>query len=193
MGTLDGQILLWIQDNVRNDFLTPIFKFITSLGNSGWFWIAVTILCLLFVKTRKVGVLSAIALIGSVVINNLILKNLIARTRPYEVIEGLERIIEAQPDYSFPSGHAGASFAAAVIFFIYLPKKFGVPALVLAILISLSRLYVGVHYPTDILAGALISTAIAVCVWKVDEHMQNKKASVDCGSSPQSHKVVMTS
>ena len=170
---IDGQILLWIQDNVRNDFLTPIFKFITSLGNSGWFWIAATILCLFFVKTRKAGVLSAIALIGSVVINNLILKNLIARTRPYEVVEGLERIIEAQTDYSFPSGHAGASFAAAVIFFIYLPKKFGVPALVLAFLISLSRLYVGVHYPTDILAGALISTAIAVCVWKVDERRSN--------------------
>ena len=174
---IDGQILLWIQDNVRNDVLTPIFKFITSLGNSGWFWIAVTILCLFFAKTRKAGFLSAIALIGSLLINNLILKNLIARTRPYEVVDGLTRIIEAQPDFSFPSGHAGASFAAAVIFFIYLPKKFGVPALILAFLISLSRLYVGVHYPTDVLAGALISTTIAICIWRVEQYIQARKLS----------------
>ena len=171
---IDGQILLWIQDNVRNDFLTPIFKFITHLGDTGWWWIAVTILCLFFAKTRKAGFLSAIALIGSLVINNLILKNLIARIRPYEVVDGLTRLIEAQYDYSFPSGHAGASFAAAVIFFIYLPKKFGVPALILAFLISLSRLYVGVHYPSDVLAGGLISTAIAICIWRVDEHIQKK-------------------
>ena len=171
MGAFDGQILLWIQDNVRNDMLTPIIKFITNLGNSGWIWIALTILCLLFAKTRKAGVLSAIALIGSLLINNLLLKNLIARARPYEVVEGLTRLIEAQTDYSFPSGHAGASFAAAVIFFIYLPKKLGVPALVLAILISLSRLYLGVHYLTDVLAGGLMGTAIAICVWQSQEHL----------------------
>ena len=173
---IDGQMLLWIQDNLRNDFLTPIFKFITHLGDVGAIWIGCTILLLIFAKYRKVGLLSAFALIGSLLINNLILKNLIARVRPYEAVEGLTRLIEAQSDYSFPSGHAGASFAAAVIFFLYLPKKFGVPALVLAFLISFSRLYVGVHYITDVLAGGLISAAIAVCIWKVDEHIQKKKA-----------------
>ena len=176
MGTLDGQILLWIQENLRNDFLTPIFKFITSLGDVGMIWIALTILCLFFAKYRKVGCLSALALIGSLLINNVLLKNLVARTRPYEVVEGLTRLIEKQSDFSFPSGHAGASFAAAVIFFIYLPKKFGIPAIILAFLISFSRLYVGVHYVTDVLAGGLISTAIATCIWKVDEHIQQKKA-----------------
>lgn len=180
MGTLDGQILLWIQDNLRNDFLTPIFKFITHLGDTGWFWIVATILCLFFAKTRKAGICSAIALIGSLLINNLILKNLVARIRPYEVVDGLSRIIEAQSDYSFPSGHAGASFAAAVIFFIYLPKKFGVPALILAFLISFSRLYVGVHYPTDVLAGGLISTAIAICIWRIDEHIKESKEIYKC-------------
>ena len=175
-GPIEGPILLWIQDNLRNEILTPIFKFITNLGNVGWFWIACTILCLIFVKYRKVGLLSAFALIGSVVVNNLVLKNLIARVRPYEAIEGLTRLIEAQPDYSFPSGHAGASFAVAVIFFIYLPKKFGTPALILAFLISFSRMYVGVHYLSDVLAGGLISTAIALIIWRIDEHLQKKKA-----------------
>ena len=174
---LDGQILLWIQDNLRNEMLTPISKFITMLGNSGWLWIVLTILCLLFAKYRKVGLLSAVALIGSLIINNLILKNLVARTRPYEVVAGLTRLIEVQKDYSFPSGHAGASFGAAVIFFIYLPKKFGVPALVLAFLIALSRLYVGVHYVTDVLAGGMISTVLALCIWKIDEYLQKTKHS----------------
>lgn len=176
MGPLDGQILLWIQDNIRNEFLTPIVKFITYLGNTGIIWIALTLLFLAIKKYRKAGIMSAFALIGSLLINNIILKNLVARTRPYEVVDGLTRLIEAQPDYSFPSGHSGASFAAGVIFFIYLPKKFGLPAMILAFLTSLSRLYVGVHYPTDVLAGSLISTAIAIIIWKIDEYIQQKKA-----------------
>ena len=175
MGTLDGEILLWIQENLRNDFLTPIFKVITSLGNSGWFWIVCTLLCLFFAKYRKIGCLSALSLIGSLLINNLLLKNLVSRTRPYEAVYGLTRLIEKQHDFSFPSGHTGASFAAAVIFFIYLPRRFGVPALILAFLISFSRLYVGVHYVTDVVAGGLISTSIAICIWKIDEHIQKKK------------------
>ena len=175
MGTLDGQILLWIQDNLRNDFLTPIFRFITYLGDVGAIWIVATIALLFFAKYRKVGLLSALALIDSLLINNLLLKNLVARMRPYEAIEGLNRLIEAQSDYSFPSGHAAASFAAGAIFFIYLPKKFGVPALILAFLISFSRLYVGVHYVTDVLAGALISTVIAICIYKVDGYIQKRE------------------
>jgi len=172
---MDGQALLWIQDNLRNDVLTPILTFITRLGDVGWFWIAMTIILLFLAKYRRVGIMSALALVASVVINNLILKNLIARTRPYEVVEGLTRLIEAQHDYSFPSGHAGVSFAAGVIFFICLPRKFGVPALVLAFLIAFSRLYVGVHYPTDVLVGGLISTAIAVCIYKSEEYIKKKK------------------
>lgn len=75
-------------------------------------------------------------------------------------------MIEAQPDFSFPSGHTASSFAAAVVIFILCPKKAGVPVLVLAFLIMLSRLYVGVHYPTDVLAGMITGTltAVLVCV-----------------------------
>ena len=91
-------------------------------------------------------------------INNIILKNIIARTRPYEVVEGLNRIIGAQSDFSFPSGHSGASFAVAVVMFMEMPKKYGVPALIVATLIAFSRLYVGVHYPFDVIAGVLTGT-----------------------------------
>ena len=172
---LDGNILLWIQENVRNDFLTPIMTFITHLGDSGWFLIALAVVLLLRKKTRPVGFLTACSLLGSLLINNLLLKNLVARIRPYEVVEGLHRIIEAQVDLSFPSGHAGSSFAAAVVIFLVCPKKAGIPALVLAFLIMLSRLYVGVHYPTDVLAGMVTGTLIAVCVCSVYRKIQKNK------------------
>ena len=108
----------------------------------------------------------------------LFLKNVVARTRPYEVVEGLTRLIEKQSDYSFPSGHTAASFAAAVILFLQLPKKYGIPALILAVLISFSRLYLGVHYATDVLAGAVSGTLIALAVhWifekKKEKHSEN--------------------
>ena len=93
-------------------------------------------------------------------------------------MEGLTRLIEKQSDYSFPSGHTAASFAAAVILFLQLPKKYGIPALILAVLISFSRLYLGVHYPTDVLAGAVSGTLIALAVhWifekKKEKHSEN--------------------
>lgn len=171
---LDGNILLWIQENIRNEFLTPIMTFITHLGDSGWFWIVLALVLVILKKTRPVGFLMAASLFGSLIVNNVILKNLVARTRPYEAVEGLHRIIEAQVDLSFPSGHTGSSFAAAVVIFIMCPKKAGVPALILAFLIMLSRLYVGVHYPTDVLAGMITGTLIAVCVCLVYKKWKNK-------------------
>lgn len=164
---LDGNILLWIQEHVRNDALTPVMKFITHLGDAGWIWIALTIMFLLVKKMRSTGVLMTCSLVGSLIVNNLILKNLVARTRPYEAVDGLQRIIEAQRDLSFPSGHTGSSFAAAVVIFLTCPRKIGGPALILAFLIMFSRLYVGVHYPTDVLAGMITGTVIAVLVCRV--------------------------
>ena len=81
-------------------------------------------------------------------ITNVCLKNLVARPRPMSV-EGLVPLIGKPTDYSFPSGHTCASFACALVLYRILPKKYGVPAVILASLIAFSRLYVGVHYPTD--------------------------------------------
>lgn len=108
-----------------------------------------------------------LALAGSLVINNLILKNLVARPRPYEMVAGLMPLIPRPADYSFPSGHTGSSFAAAVVLYGQLPKKWGIAALVLAVLISISRLYLGVHYPSDVLAGALIGSMIGLAVQRL--------------------------
>ena len=163
----DGEILLWIQEHVRQDFLSPVVKFITHLGDAGWCWILLAVILLIVKKTRKIGLVTAVSLLSSYVVNNLILKNLVARVRPYEAVDGLQRIIEAQSDFSFPSGHSASSFAAAVVIFMLCPRKYGVPALVLAFLIALSRLYVGVHYPTDVLTGVISGTVIAVIVCTV--------------------------
>ncbi len=158
---LDGNILLFLQDNVRNPVLTPILRLITTLGNGGAVWIVLAVLLLCIPKTRKVGCMAVMALLGTLLVNNMILKNLVARTRPYEVIEGLTYIVMRPTDFSFPSGHAGCSFAVACIMFRRLPRRYGIPALVLAILISLSRLYVGVHYPSDVLFGVISGILIS--------------------------------
>lgn len=172
--SVEDSILLWIQNSMRNEILTPIFTTITTLGNGGFIWIAGSVMLLIPKKTRNIGVMSLSALALSALIDNVILKNLIARTRPYEVIHGLTSLIGAQNDYSFPSGHTGSSFAAAVVMFCGLPKKYGVPALILAFLIGFSRLYVGVHYPSDVLCGVLIGTGIALLInWKMREILHN--------------------
>lgn len=150
---MEADILLWIQEYVRNPALTPLMKTITHFGDYGMFWILMTILLLLYQRTRKIGLTVGAALLGSLLINNVILKNLVARTRPYEVIEGLQLLVDKAVDLSFPSGHTGSSFAAAVVMFKLLPKRYGTAAMVLACLIGFSRLYIGIHYPTDVLFG----------------------------------------
>ena len=166
---LDGGFLLFLQESVRNPVLDKIMIFITSLGDKGMIWILATVLLLIPKKTRKAGMVSAVALLGSLLFNNMLIKNIVQRPRPYVTLEDLRIIIPRPSEYSFPSGHSSSSFAAAVSFYRLLPKKLGIPAIVLAGLIAFSRLYVGVHYPTDVLAGALMGIVLsyfAQYLWK---------------------------
>ncbi len=158
-------ILLWIQEHLRFSFLNPVVQFITSLGDKGFFWIVVCILLFMFKKTRKIGIVAATALAMNTLIVNVILKTQIMRIRPFVLEESLSLITRLPKDSSFPSGHTSASFATAVILYKGLPAYVGIPALILAFLIGLSRLYVGAHFPTDVLAGALIGTFVALAVW----------------------------
>lgn len=165
----DGNLLMEIQHLVIHEGLTPLVKFITHLGDAGQIWIALILLMLCFKKTRRVGVIAATALIISFVINNLMLKNLVGRIRPYEMFAGVQRLVGKPSDWSFPSGHSAASFVTATVMFRELPRKYGVSALTLAFLIALSRLYVGVHYPLDVFCGALSGTVIALLVCRFYE------------------------
>ena len=158
----EGGILLWIQENLRSEILTPVMKGITFLGNGGWFWIVLALALVVCPKTRRAGVAAGIALLLSLLVNNVLLKNAVARTRPYELVEGLQILVSRPHDFSFPSGHSGASFAAACAMYPNLPRRWGVTLAVLAALIALSRLYVGVHFPTDVLAGAVIGICLGL-------------------------------
>ena len=169
LAELEGPVLLWIQEYVRNDFLTPFVTFITHLGDAGIIWIMLTILLLAYAKTRKTGAVMALSMILNALATNVVLKNILARTRPYEIIDGLYSIVGRQSDYSFPSGHSACSFACAVVIYRYCPKKYGISALIAAVLIALSRLYVGVHFPTDVLGGALVGTLAALLACRIDQ------------------------
>lgn len=147
--------LLYIQESVRNPWLDPIVTFLTSLGNAGWIWILLSALLLIPKKTRKIGFISFLSLFASLIVNNLLLKNLVGRIRPYDACQSLLPLVAKPVDASFPSGHTGSSFASAYVMYRYLPKREGIAAIVLAALISLSRLYVGVHYPSDVLTGMM--------------------------------------
>ena len=162
----DTQILIFLQEIIRNDIINPIMKIITRLGDGGVFWILLTVVLLIIPKTRKLGICSAFSLLLSVIICNVVLKNLFGRIRPYEVIDGLYLLtgIKEASDPSFPSGHTSSSFAAALSIFLASTKKqklFTVWLLILAALISFSRLYIGIHYPTDVFASMALSIGLA--------------------------------
>ncbi|MBQ8966707.1 phosphatase PAP2 family protein [Ruminococcus sp.] len=162
----DGQILLWIQENVRSDVLDPIVKAVTHMGDAGVIMIAAVLVLFIIPRTRRLGLLCGAALVINVLLNNVILKNAVDRTRPYEAINELHAMIGKQRDASFPSGHSSGSFCVASVIFRECRLRIGIPVLLLALSIALSRLYVGVHYPTDVLAGIITGTfyGIMTCV-----------------------------
>ena len=151
---IELSILDWIQ-TLHTPFLDKIMVFITRLGDAGIIWIVLSIVLLLIPKTRKSGAVMVAALVVDVVLCNIVLKNLVARTRPYDVNTGVHLLVAKLHDYSFPSGHTAASCASVTALYLAGEKKLWKFALVLACLIAISRLYLYVHYPTDVLGGIL--------------------------------------
>lgn len=168
---IDGNILLFIQEYVRHSWMDSFWKAVTFLGNSGWFWIAVSLLLIVPKKTRKIGITALAALILGALMTNVALKNLVQRVRPFDAVQGLIPLVKRPLDSSFPSGHACASFAAALVYYRMLPKIWGIGALVLAALIAFSRLYVGVHYPSDVLAGLIVGVLAAWAAMRLTEYI----------------------
>ncbi len=154
---LDISILLWIQQHLRIDALTPFWKVVTFLGNGGWFWIVLGVGLLCLAKTRNTGVTALLSLAMGFLVTNVALKNIVARPRPFDAYDTIIPLITRPTDYSFPSGHTCASFAVALVMFRMLPRRYGIPAVVLAAMVAFSRLYLGVHYPGDVLGGFLVA------------------------------------
>ena len=148
-------ILDWIQANMRNPIMDLLMPAITALGNSGLIWLLLAGVLLLTPKHRRAGAAVLAGLVLEIICCNMVLKPLVARVRPCDVNTAVQLLIARPDDFSFPSGHTGASFAAAAALFAD-RNRLWIPSLILAILIAFSRLYLYVHYPTDILAGAAI-------------------------------------
>ena len=158
--SVDSTILLLIADKLRGGVLDPVMTVLSLMGNGGAVWIETAVLLLFFRKTRRAGVAMLLALAAGYVIGNLCIKELVMRPRPFVTHSDLTALLDPGDPWSFPSGHALSSFAAATALWCF-HKKTGVLALVLAALIAFSRLYASVHYPTDVLAGMLIGIALA--------------------------------
>ena len=177
--TFDLPILDWIRANVVCPLLDGIMPAITILGDAGVLWIMIAVILLLQKKHRHTGIRMAFALILGLVVCNLVMKPLFGRIRPYDYQllhhgQVIDLLIPAEKDFSFPSGHTIASFEAATVLAVC-SKKWGVPALVLAGLIAFSRLYLYVHYPSDVICSVILGIGIGLVSCKVMNRIENYK------------------
>lgn len=162
----DLPILDWIAAHLHCGFLDRVMPVITAFGNGGIFWIALAVVLIIIPKYRKAGLSMGLALLMGLLVCNLTLKPLVARIRPYDYQwaqfgKTIQLLIAKPHDYSFPSGHTIASFEGATALLLH-DRKLGIPAMVLAVLIAFSRLYLYVHYPTDVLASVVLGIGFAL-------------------------------
>ena len=168
--TVDYAVLNFIQNYIANPVLDVIMSLYTHLGDHGLFMIAVACVLMIFKKTRKIGITMGVALFIGTLTTNVVIKPLVGRIRPYDnsawnpLLSAADLLIEAPDDPSFPSGHTTAAFETAVALLFY-KKKWGIGALFAAAVLAFSRLYVYVHYLSDVLAGALIGTCAATAAF----------------------------
>ncbi len=176
--SIDHVILLWIETHLRFDFVTPFWKLMTMFGEGGIFWIVLCLILIAIKKTRKIGIMMALALICNALLVNVCIKNLVARVRPYDQFSDLTRLIEAQKDFSFPSGHTSACFACTLGMYLGLEKgmkKYSIPFWILSCLVGFSRLYLGVHFPSDVLGGAIVGMIGAIIAYVILKKIEEKK------------------
>jgi undecaprenyl-diphosphatase len=154
---IDAKISYFIYYHVQNPLLTKIMIPFTTIGNAGLIWIIIISISLLIKKYRRTGIMALAALILGSLLCEEILKPLIHRSRPFIVLENLKILIQKPTSYSFPSGHTTAAFSVAGSFIKNLSRKWSkIFILLLAFLVSFSRLYLLVHYFSDVLAGAIL-------------------------------------
>ncbi len=162
---IDHSILLFIQENLRCPAITPIMDISSKLVNLGALWVIIGITLLIFKKTRLLGMMTLSSLLLCLLINNVVIKNAVARARPFDTYNDLSPLIKKPWDSSFASGHTTASFAAAGIFVRFTPRPIAVLSVVYAFMVAFSRLYLGVHYPTDVLCGMIIGVTGSMIIY----------------------------
>ena len=155
----DVNIAEFFAHSQMSPFLDKVMIFITSLGDTGIFWIVCGVILLIFKKTRTSGVALLFSLSIAFLLSQFVLKELVSRPRPFEAIEGIELLIGIPHGSSFPSSHATTSFASAMSLFCF-NKIYGTVALVLAALIAFSRVYLCVHFLSDVIFGAILGITL---------------------------------
>ena len=154
----EGGALLWIQEVLRGPVQDAFFSFYTQLGNGGILWIAFWAL---------------IAMLFGLVCTNVLLKHLVGRTRPWLVLEGLVPLVVEDDPNSFPSGHTCAAFACCVTWARCTGKRWlRCLCIAAALLMGFSRLYVGVHFPSDVLAGCAVGCLCAWLSWRAQRAVE---------------------
>ncbi len=199
----DGNLLIGIQHALNADWLTPVMKIITMFGEDGIFWILICLLLLLFRRTRRLGIICSASLLFTFIICNLCLKPAIDRVRPWVTFQLVNAMLPPPGDASFPSGHSANSMGPAwALFLATMPVKtaagksydevrclgwkgegvsprmihrLSIAAVVLAVLIGISRLYLGMHYPSDVACGLLIGMIVATIVYKIILKIEDKR------------------
>ena len=171
---LDSAMLLQVQSAVRTGFLSALLVPVSRAGDMGAFWIALCVLLLVFRRTRRGGALTLCGLAVEFAVCDLVLKRLILRPRPYLVVQGLVCLVPPESSTSFPSGHAASSFVCAYLLTRCFGKK-GALAYIPATLIAVSRVYVGVHYPSDVLAGMVLGTLVGAAIWAALDLYQKRR------------------
>lgn len=180
MLTWEFSVLDFIQDHLRSGFGDVVMPFITHLGDGGAIWIVLALALLIYPKTRQAGAALFTALVIGVICCNVILKPFVARVRPCDINTAVQLLVPRPDDFSFPSGHTGASFEGAAVLYLH-KSRLRIPALILAVLIGFSRLYLYVHYPTDVLAGAVLGVLLAWASCALVSHMGNRQTALERG------------
>ena len=162
--SLDWSLLYWIQSHTVCDLFDLLMPKLTLLGSGGAIWLLAAAIMLCKKKYRRQGVILLAGLAVGVLVGNVCLKNLIARPRPCWMDDSVFMLISVPTDYSFPSGHTLASATGATVL-TKTDRRFGWAAIPIAAIIAFSRLYLFVHYPSDILAGAVLGVVIGLAVY----------------------------
>ena len=159
---VDLSILLWIQDNLRSEYITTFMYHITSMGS-----ILLIVMALYFIikgsRSEKVAGFAVLASsILEIAIVNGVLKNLIARPRPFVTYDEVVPLANILSEHSFPSGHTALVFSMAFVIYKLFPEIYGKVAIVIACLVGFSRVYLGVHYPSDVIAGVIVGWFVSL-------------------------------
>ncbi len=157
---------LYFLQSLHGPVMDNIMIFFTHLGSGGVIWIIIAAILIFNRRTRKCGLCVILSLVLCLVIGNMLLKNIVCRPRPCWIDESIKMLIPVPKDYSFPSGHTFSSFASATAI-LKNNRKYGIAAFVLAAIISFSRMYLFVHFPTDIIAGIIMGVLCGSISYKI--------------------------